>query len=102
MTAHIRSIVVMRRRESSRGVRVRTVGGVMKVGRRFTSSVAVTVLALAGPALADYDSHPGLRPENRCVTKDGRSFAEAGIDPVNCQRLIYDLPATVKVGTIAV
>jgi hypothetical protein len=75
----------------------------MKQGRRFTSLLlSATLLAFAAPALADYDTHPELRPANRCVTADGRSFAEAGIDPLHCQRLIWDLPTTVKVGTVAV
>ncbi|MGH7856287.1 MAG: hypothetical protein ACREQY_03085, partial [Candidatus Binatia bacterium] len=70
-------------------------------------SLAALVALLARPATADYDSHPELRPENRCihphpVTGELVSFAEAGIDPIHCQPLFWDLPAAVAVGTRAV
>jgi hypothetical protein len=65
-------------------------------------ATAITIAAFGAPAHADYDSNPELRPENRCVTADGKTFAEAGIDPIHCQPLWWDLPAAVKVGTLAV
>jgi hypothetical protein len=77
----------------------------MKTTRQFTlalwTTLAVAAFA-APPAIADYDSHPELRPENRCVTSDGKSFAEAGVDPIHCQPLIWDLPAATKLGMVAV
>ncbi|MGH7859270.1 MAG: hypothetical protein ACREQY_18240, partial [Candidatus Binatia bacterium] len=66
-----------------------------------------TFMATVPIARADYDSHPELRPENRCVhphpeTGELVAFAEAGIDAIHCQRLLWDLPASTVVGTIAV
>jgi hypothetical protein len=60
------------------------------------------VFLLAGTARADYYSHPEIRPQNRCVTADGTSFAAAGIDPIHCQKLIWDIPVSTVLGTIAV
>ena len=55
----------------------------------------------AGPAGADYETHPEVRPESRCVTETGESFAEAGIDPIHCQKLIWDLPPAPRLGFVA-
>ena len=80
----------------------------MKAARTLAGiSLAALLGVFVPPAGADYDSHPELRPENRCVhphpeTGEMVSFEEAGIDPVNCQKMFWDLPAATALGTIAV
>jgi hypothetical protein len=64
------------------------------------------VLAISAPAVqADYDSHPGLRPENRCgmiPAGVGDPKDPGGVHSLHCQRLFWDMPAATKVGTIRV
>jgi hypothetical protein len=59
----------------------------------------------AGPVLADYDSHPEIRPENRCgmiPAGIGDPKDPGGIHSLHCQRLFWDLPATTRVGALRV
>ena len=56
------------------------------------------LLAIAPLASADYETNPEILPDRRCVTEDGRTFEEAGIDPLHCLSLFWDLPASTRVG----
>ncbi|MGH7857761.1 MAG: hypothetical protein ACREQY_10565 [Candidatus Binatia bacterium] len=85
---------------------------------RFVGIVAAAAsLAWLTPAGADYERFPELRPGSRCVTEkldedgqpvpgpDGKPvmipFAEAGVDPLHCQKLTWDLPASTRRGFVA-
>src|SRR5687767_9004868 len=59
----------------------------------------------ARPVLADYDSHPEIRPENRCgMIPPGINDPKdpGGTKSLHCQRLFWDLPATTTVGAVRV
>jgi hypothetical protein len=67
--------------------------------------LAMLLVGLGSAANADYDSHPGLRPENRCGMIPpgiGDPKDPGGIHSLHCQRLLWDLPATTALGTIRV
>jgi hypothetical protein len=70
-----------------------------------TFGLAAVLMGLGSPAIADYDSHPGLRPENRCgmiPAGIGDPKDPGGPKSLHCQRLFWDLPATTVLGTIRV
>jgi hypothetical protein len=54
---------------------------------------------------ADYDSHPALKPANRCgMIKPGIGDPKdpGGVNSIHCQRLFWDMPATTQLGAIRV
>jgi hypothetical protein len=64
-------------------------------------AVGAMVLMAGTTVRADYDSHPELRPENRCGMIPpgiGDPKDPGGVSSIHCQRLFWDLPATTKLG----
>ena len=59
------------------------------------------VLLAWAVASADYDSHPTLRPENRCATIPVAANDAGGLRSPSCQRLFWDLPAATRLGFVA-
>ena len=92
---------------------VATKGGqiVGKTARILGIGTLVSLVSVT-TATADYETHPELRPEVRCVDAQGLRFDPAsvgpdgktpsGLDPIHCQRLFWDLPATTEVGAVRV
>jgi hypothetical protein len=70
----------------------------MHLGRGPRAVALAVVFAAAPQAYADYHSHPELKPDSRCITADGQTFEQAGIDRLHCQKLIWDIPVTTEVG----
>src|SRR5688572_6306615 len=68
-------------------------------------AIGTGLLLASFDARADYETNPGLRPENRCAgipagINDPKD--PGGVRSVHCQRLFWDLPATTKVGALRV
>lgn len=72
--------------------------------RRALGAVAAAFTLLAVAAGADYDSHPELRPERRCAGIPPGAAAPddpGGVQSIACQRLLWDLAATTRLGAVA-